>query len=147
MWESRPLPKIIRKPPSPLSAQGGLLLSALCCRACKTPQLREFPNQPSASFLPSFLPSFGTCISPRLMRGGQPHDDQILRLDVHCRRAGNPACRSGQYLWRIQADARLALRLCSFLPFDSYRHARCRFSAFAHFAAGRGRLPDGQYCY
>ncbi len=56
MWESRPLPKIIRKPPSPLSAQGGLLLSALCCRACKTPQLREFPNQPSASFLPPFLP-------------------------------------------------------------------------------------------
>ena len=53
--QSRPLPKIARKPPSPLSAQGGLLLSALCCRACKTPQLREFPNQPSASFLPSFL--------------------------------------------------------------------------------------------
>ena len=56
--QSRPLPKIARKPPSPLSAQGGLLLSALCCRACKTPKLHEFPNQPSASFLPSFLPSF-----------------------------------------------------------------------------------------
>ena len=63
MWESRPLPKIARKPPSPLSAQGGLLLSALCCRACKTPQLREFPNQPSASFLPSFLPS-SPCLEP-----------------------------------------------------------------------------------
>ena len=55
MWESRPLPKIIRKPPSPLSAQGGLLLSALCCRACKTPQVREFPNQPSASYIPPSL--------------------------------------------------------------------------------------------
>ena len=53
--QSRPLPKIIRKPPSPLSAQGGLLLSALCCRACKTPKLHEFPNQPSASFIPPSL--------------------------------------------------------------------------------------------
>mgnify|MGYP006994317125 FL=1 len=53
--QSRPLPKIARKPPSPLSAQGGLLLSALCCRACKTPKLREFPNQPSASFIPPSL--------------------------------------------------------------------------------------------
>ena len=55
--QSRPLPKIARKPPSPLSAQGGLLLSALCCRACKTPPSPRIP-EPALRFLPSFLPSF-----------------------------------------------------------------------------------------
>ena len=94
----------------------------------------------SGFFAPArrFLDGISAYPALRPMCGGQPHDDQILRSDGHCRRAGNPACRFGQYLWRIQADARLALRLCPFLPFDSYR--RVPAAAFQRLRI----LPSGE---
>ena len=58
MWESRPLPKIARKPPlAALSARGASRIRSMLPRlACKTPQLREFPNHPTASYIPPSLP-------------------------------------------------------------------------------------------